>query len=314
MRKALTIFSLWIPAAVVLITWLLWQNRLPNELPTHWSGNGPADASTPAQTFWITILAVTVVAAIAGSIIVLTRITGRWTQRAVAATTGAVAAFAASMWIGSSAPALDVADPLTVHLGAWILLTLFSPLYGLIQLALLPPGEQPQVNDLHTEMIAPLKAKPGQTIAWRTTTTSRMFIIITIMMAALTIGIGLLAFTQAEGAVMIVTLIIMILSTLLCALFCRFQITADRRGLRVISVLLGLPIKRIRPDEIKTIEVAIIDPMQWGGWGYRVIPGASALVLKAGPGLIITKTNEKQFAITLDHPQKAASVLLHYTA
>ncbi|HQX36543.1 MAG TPA: hypothetical protein PLA13_09335, partial [Microbacteriaceae bacterium] len=53
-----------------------------------------------------------------------------------------------------------------------------------------------------------------------------------------------------------------------------------------------------------------IDPMGWGGWGYRVTPGRSAIVLRTGPGLVITQRDQKQFAISLDAPEAPASLLL----
>lgn len=311
LRKTLAVLSLWLPPLVVLITWLAWRDRLPIELPTHWSGSGPADASTRAETFWFAIFFVTAVAALVGSVAILIRLSGSWTQRAVAALTGGVSAFAASIWIGSSAPAIDVVDPLTVHLGAWILLALFSPLYGLVQLGLLPPGKEPRTTDVPVDIIAPLEVESGQTVAWSRTMTSWLFIGITILMAALTGGIAFSVLRQEGGTAVVVVLVVMTLSTLLVAMFCRFRITVDWRGLRVTSMLLGLPLKRIRADQIEKVEAAIIDPMQWGGWGYRIMPGASALVLRKGPGLIITQTDTRQFAVTLDSPEEPASVLMH---
>jgi hypothetical protein len=37
----------------------------------------------------------------------------------------------------------------------------------------------------------------------------------------------------------------------------------------------------------------------------------SAIILRKGPGLVITQTNNKQFAITLDCPEEPASILLN---
>ena len=43
--------------------------------------------------------------------------------------------------------------------------------------------------------------------------------------------------------------------------------------------------------------------------GYRIMPGRSALILRKGPGLIVTTTNQKQFAISLDDPETPAALL-----
>lgn len=46
------------------------------------------------------------------------------------------------------------------------------------------------------------------------------------------------------------------------------------------------------------------------GWlGYRVAPGRSALVLHAGPGLVIERRNGNLFAVTLTDPETPAGLL-----
>ncbi|MCU1442988.1 MAG: hypothetical protein JWQ59_1138 [Cryobacterium sp.] len=70
-----------------------------------------------------------------------------------------------------------------------------------------------------------------------------------------------------------------------------------------------LPLKRIRLEKIQTVEAGELAPSEWGGWGYRMTPGRSALILRKGPGLIVTTTNGKQFAVTLDDPDVPAALL-----
>ena len=52
-----------------------------------------------------------------------------------------------------------------------------------------------------------------------------------------------------------------------------------------------------------------IHPAAWGGWGYHVLPGRSALVLRAGPGLVLTLRDGRRFAVTVDDPQTPAAPL-----
>jgi len=49
--------------------------------------------------------------------------------------------------------------------------------------------------------------------------------------------------------------------------------------------------------------VLSLRPSEWGGWGYRIMPGRSAIVLRSGPGLVVTTTSGTQFAISLADPQ-----------
>jgi hypothetical protein len=71
---------------------------------------------------------------------------------------------------------------------------------------------------------------------------------------------------------------------------------------RVRFVPLGLPRRVIRFADIASVEAIMVDPMKWGGWGYRWIPWAhaSAAVIRKGPGLEILLKDGRRFAVTVD--------------
>jgi len=309
-RKLLAILTLWVPGIVIAFTWMAWQERLPAELPTHWGSSGPADAVTSAPVFFGWLLGVAGIAALLGSLLVLVPLSGKWVQRAIGAAAGAVAAFTLSMWLGSTVPSLDVTDPFTVELGAWVLLTFIAPCYGLIPLFLLPPGNSPPVNTAETVKVEPLVPADSQTVVWSRTVSSWLFIGTTILMVVL--GVLLFAPPMMRDGITAVgwTLIPYCAALLLVAVFCAYRVTVDWRGLRVTSLLFSIPLKRIAPDQIAAVEAATLEPTQWGGWGYRIMPGRSAIILRKGPGLIVTQRNEKQFAISLGRPEEPASILL----
>lgn len=100
----------------------------------------------------------------------------------------------------------------------------------------------------------------------------------------------------------------MLVAALVCASFIRLRVSVDWRGLRVVS-LFGIPLKRIALDQVAVVEATEVRPMDWGGWGYRVMPGRSAVVLRSGPGLVVTTAADKQFAITIDDPEQPAALL-----
>ena len=309
-RRGAAVLALWLPAAVILITWTLWKDRLPSELPTHWGGSGPADAVTAATVFFGWLIAIATVAALAGSILILVPLRGVWTQRAIGAVCAAVGAIVLSMWLGSAASSIGVNDPYTVELGAWVLLAFIAPAYGLLPLVLLPHGTAPPVAAQNTTPVTRTALDPTQPAAWSRAISSRLFVFVTAFV--LVLGVALFApllATQGWGTIGW-AMIPYAGAVVLVAAFCSFRVTADRRGLRVTSTLFGIPLKRIPPESIATVEAAELDPLQWGGWGYRIMPGRSAIILRKGPGLVITQTNNKQFAITLDHPDEPARILL----
>lgn len=310
-RKALAIVSLWLPAAAILVTWVMWQHRLPTELPTHWGASGPADAATHGPTIWGWLFAIAAAAALIGTVLLLIPLKGKWTQRAIGGVTGAIGAYALSMWLMSSATALDVTDPYTVELGAWAIPSTIAPLYAAVPLLLFPRVGHPPASVEDPTPVTPIAFAPNESVSWSRTVSSWLFIIMTTVM----IAIGMLIFVPAimRGGLAAVswTAVPFLLATLVVAAFCAFRVTVDWRGLRVTSLLFGIPIKRVSPESIAAVEVATLEPMQWGGWGYRIMPGRSAVILRKGPSLVVTQRNEKQFAISLERPEEPASILLN---
>jgi hypothetical protein len=71
----------------------------------------------------------------------------------------------------------------------------------------------------------------------------------------------------------------------------------------------GLPRREIDLHEVRSADVVAIDPMQWGGWGYRWMPGAkaSAAVLRKGPGIVLTFADGRRFAVSVDDATAGAA-------
>jgi hypothetical protein len=306
--KLLAIVLLWVPAAVIALTWNLWKALLPSELPTHWSNSGPADAASSAPEVFGWSVGIAAGVALVATVLMFVPLAGAWTQRATAGIGAAVAAFVLGIWLGSSASSINVTDPYTVELGAWLLFAFVLPLYGLLPLWLLPKGDARPVRLSNADAVAPtrLAAAGG---SWHHVVTSKLFIIVAAIMLIFTVFMVSTSIGSGDGAVNF-SMILMVLATLMVAVLCAFRVSVDERGFRVTSMLFGIPIKRIRVATIDTVEVAVLEPMAWGGWGYRVTPGRSAIVLRTGPGLVITQRDQKQFAISLDAPEAPASLLL----
>lgn len=102
---------------------------------------------------------------------------------------------------------------------------------------------------------------------------------------------------------------LLIVAGLLTWLLSRATVTVDRRGTTVTFTPLGWPRVRVGLDEIESAVAEDVSPAQFGGWGYRVVPGASGLVLRSGPALILTRTTGTRFVVTVDDADTAAGVL-----
>jgi hypothetical protein len=303
-RRLLAAAFLWAPALVVIISWWVWRDRLPTELASHWSGPGTADGAMAAGALFSLYLATTGTSAVAGVAIAL------WSGISVAARRGGFfllgmfGGMGAASWLLAAGLTMQAGDPYEVVLGPWFILSLVSAGYGLIPFFIAP---KPQLEA--TDVQSRIEFAPGETGAWSQTITGNIFVWATIILIVLGAAIYALLVIDGRFSDQLLGMILMSAAILLVASFIRLRVTADWRGLRVVSAVLRIPLKRIRLNNIDVLETAQLRPAEWGGWGYRIMPGRSALILKKGPGLIVTTTNQKQFAITLDDPETPAALL-----
>ena len=92
------------------------------------------------------------------------------------------------------------------------------------------------------------------------------------------------------------------------------RVTVDLEGLTVASDRMPWPRKNIPLERIASAEYLEISPWQWGGWGYRWLPGRTAVVLGRGPGIAVELTNGKKFAVTVADAPYGAEVLKNLLA
>ena len=92
--------------------------------------------------------------------------------------------------------------------------------------------------------------------------------------------------------------------------FIKLDVTVDLDGLTVRFGPFGWPRKRIPLEKMVNADSIDLSPWKWGGWGYRWIPGrGTAAVLRRGAAIVVTKTNGKKFAVTVDDAPLGAVTL-----
>lgn len=142
--------------------------------------------------------------------------------------------------------------------------------------------------------------RPGERVGWSWVLGPTWLTWVVLGMLVVQVVVAVLAPATAPFVVMALAL------TVLCA---RVEVTVDHRGLRVVAGLVRLPIERIPLDRVERATVEEVQAGDWGGWGYRVMPGRSALVLRSGPALVVTQADGRRFAATLDTPAVPAGLL-----
>ncbi|GGX93119.1 hypothetical protein GCM10010324_43800 [Streptomyces hiroshimensis] len=85
------------------------------------------------------------------------------------------------------------------------------------------------------------------------------------------------------------------------------RVTVTARGVTVHSVLLPLVRRRIPLSRIRHAWAKQSRPGELGGWGYRWMPGQTAVSLRAGDALWLELTSGKHFVVTVDDAANAAA-------
>ena len=97
---------------------------------------------------------------------------------------------------------------------------------------------------------------------------------------------------------------------LLIAAFSRACVTVDRRGLTVSPGLVPWPRVRLSLDRIERADSRQISAFaDYGGWGYRIVPGRSGVIMRSGEALVVRRANGNDFAVTVEDSATAAALL-----
>lgn len=92
------------------------------------------------------------------------------------------------------------------------------------------------------------------------------------------------------------------------------QVVVNRQGLSVRFGLLGVPRKNIPASDVVKAVALDVSPGQFGGWGYRIVPGGSGLIIRAGRALVVTRRSGRRFTVTVDDAESAATILTELAA
>jgi len=299
-RDRLASASLWAPVVAVSVTATLWYRQLPPELPRQWDGAGVS--STAGTEIMIGIAGLLTLLGAVGGLIALSDAAAEF-RRGLLLGAGFVAGLGAGVWLVPAGLVIAYGTP-EPDAGAWPLLALLACAYGLIPFALSP-------RRIHSEdRAAPVTMSLGaqESGAWFTTVQVPLFYWLAAGAAVAAAGVAI--FSVLEGApVANASAVTLVLVAGICLVFARLRVSVDRRGLRVVSSLLRLPIKQIPLDQVASARVETIRPLEWGGWGYRVMPGRSAVILAGGPGIVVERRNGTLFAVTVPEAELPAALL-----
>lgn len=280
----------------------LMADRLPDPLATHWGLDGTPDGSLDGTVLWIAVTGVWA---------------ALWALIAVRARKGAplpeaVFVFAAGGFLAGlmaiTVAANDGAETWQAAGEVGVLEVLLAVVAGLLVgslAALLERGrEHPTAGTAPGSATIGLAA--GEQAVWVGGASNPVGALAGPLAALLMFAGGLFADGGARwtlmAAAVVVGLAIVWVSTV--------RVTASERGLRVAFGPFGFPTKSVPLERIERVEAIQIEPLRWGGWGYRRAGlRRSAAVVRRGPGLVLDLRGGARFAVTVDEPAPAAGLL-----
>lgn len=310
--------GVWAPLLVVALGVLLqavWIPRLPDPVATHWSGSGGPDGfgSIGTNILLTAIVGVGVVVLFA-AILMLPRGARRgfpvWSNfpRFMASFGAGTVVFITVLLVGLVQIQLDVADARTV--GSSVLPMLIAlglgAIAGVVGWAVQPSIVIPPAPGSGS---APLPLARTERAVWIGVSKPSagylgLVVALTLIMSALLVTSLVL---QSPGWWVMALVALLVLALLPAT--SRFRVRIDDSGLEARSAI-GWPIIRVPARDIEQVAATEINPLgEFGGWGIRLIPGRFGIVLRIGPGIVVTRNGGRIFGITVDDAETGAAVL-----
>ncbi len=301
--------------AVSVALQLSWWQELPDRVATHWNASGDPDAFGSASSLLIAtlVLGLAIPAATVGVTLPMLRRGVRGiTFRLMGAFAAGMGVFGAGLGtaltyiqrgIEDGSAAQDVTAPNLIALGLGLLVGACAWLYQ-------PRQEAPAP---HTFAATDVVLSGEQRGVWVSTAAMSK----TFKLVLLANGVALVALTVLLWATNgIATGLIMVGTTaflgLMIGAVATFTVRVDPNGLSVISAI-GFPRLHVPLSEIEAVGTATVNGIaEFGGYGIRMVPGGTGVVLRNGEALQVMRTNGRRFVVTMDGAQTAAALLNTY--
>ncbi|MBD0747575.1 DUF1648 domain-containing protein [Streptomyces sp. CBMA152] len=292
--------------AVDLILFAVLRDRLPDRLASQFNGSGGAPSDYTSRTSWVAVatglsvgLAV-VWGAIAATADFAVR-GARWAIGAGYAVAGLVGYLLAVMLYVN----LDAVDGSEARMPLWHLAVALGVgalaagvgalLLRLVKLPEVVPSPGPG-------LVERLDLGESEVAGWARRAPSRT--LCGVGLALLAAGGGL---TYVYGWGRAAAPLVCGLVTLLCS--CAY-VTVDRHGLTARPTVLPWPRVRIPLADVdRAVSREVKALAEYGGWGYRVRPGRSGLILRSGEAIVVRRTGGREFAVTVSDSATAAALL-----
>ncbi|MEU9620269.1 DUF1648 domain-containing protein [Streptomyces sp. NPDC048155] len=286
------------------------RDRLPDRLASHFGADGRANGHMGPRGHAVADVLLFVVTGVLWTLMV---VRGKFYGRAYRRLVAGGYAFAGFLgWVMAAVLLANVdagenarGDAQGVSMPVWQLAVALGVAalaggLGLVLAALAPVPEEPAAP-LSAGDGARITLADGEVAGWARSAGSWWLPLIALSCMA---GGVVLLFVAGWAAA-----IPLLLLGVLMAGFARPYVVVDRRGI-TISGMLPWPRLRVPLDRIETATSRDINPIaEYGGWGYRIRPGRSGVMIRPGEGIVATLVGGRDFAVTVDDSATGAALL-----
>jgi hypothetical protein len=268
---------------------------LPDRVAIHWSPSGVADGS--ARLWMIPVVAIAIL--LLGFALTPVFSVGREPSMEAFALVGMSGGLATALVVVTASANHGIADwsqaPETGFLAIAVLFGL--PTIGLVAGILLGRHWYPiKTIPRRIAIDGVIDVKPGERVSWVGRARVRGVPIVTFAVAVI------LLFAIPE-----LPLWVFVLVAGVGVVFSQVEAHVTNDGMRVR--LGGIPVRRFPLEEISSAAMIEVDPVGFGGKGWKVLPDKTALILRAGEAMAITFLEGQQFVITVDDAPTGSALL-----
>ena len=291
--------------AAVAIAPAFYGGRLPDPAATHWGVSGAPDDS---GSLMLNIIMIPVITALVsfGPLLATRAPMPRSMARVLVALSWSMAVLFTwirtySLEANADAATWDAAGPINgsmmaVAFGGAILAGLAGAWVA---------GDRPDTGPAFAPATA-ISVQPGEAVVWTSGAAGKVPALVA---PVVIIGAGV-ATWLVPGNVRFVVGGLLALVALLLSMFGQCRVIVGPQGMRVRLGWFGWPSLRVPVKDIADVTVETINPMAYGGWGLRSVPGATAIVMRAGEGIRVERTNGRALVVSVDDAAVGAGVLL----
>ncbi len=278
---------------------------LPDPVAIHWGLSGPDGFASPSSYLWMIAVFVWLLPLLMVASVFPGLRRGKYTSMAKFMTAMAVwlSVFLGVALVGSLLPQRALVDAANAPGVGLVILAAFGVSVltaGLSYLVLPPPTGS---GDPKGSSVAPLPLADGEVVAWSSRATQPIW-----MTAILVLVIAFLVVASFFVFPWYFIGLAALLSLLLAA-FASFRVSVGAQGL-VVSGALGRPRKRVPLQQIVEASLVQVDGFQeWGGWGWRIRPGAIGVITRNGPAIQVRRRSGEDFVVTAEDSAEGVAVL-----